>query len=51
MTKSDLIKQFAIKKDLLTKDAETVVETIFEEITSSLENGHRVELRGFGSTG
>ena len=51
MNKSDLIKQLAIKNDLLAKDAGTVVETIFEEITSSLENGNRVELRGFGSFG
>jgi integration host factor subunit beta len=51
MNKSDLIKQLAIKNDLLAKDAGTVVETIFEEISASLENGRRVELRGFGSFG
>ena len=51
MKKSDLIKQLAIKKDLITKDAEIVVETVFEEISASLENGRRVELRGFGSFG
>ena len=51
MNKSDLIKQLAIKNNILAKDAGTVVETIFEEIASSLENGHRVELRGFGSFG
>ena len=51
MNKSDLIKQLAIKKDLITKDAEIVVETVFEEISASLENGRRVELRGFGSFG
>ncbi len=41
----------AIKNNLLAKDAETVVETVFEEISTSLENGRRVELRGFGSFG
>ena len=51
MNKSDLIKQLTIKNDLLAKDAGTVVETIFEEISASLENGRRVELRGFGSFG
>ena len=51
MNKSDLIKQLAIKNDLLAKDAGTVVETIFEEISASLEKGRRVELRGFGSFG
>jgi integration host factor subunit beta len=51
MIKSQLIKQFAIQKDLSAKDAVTVVETVFEEIAASLERGQRVELRGFGSFG
>ena len=51
MTKSQLIKQLSIKLNLSTNDSETVVGTIFEEIASSLENGHRVELRGFGTFG
>jgi integration host factor subunit beta len=33
------------------QDAQTVVETIFEEISQSLERGQRIELRGFGSFG
>jgi integration host factor subunit beta len=51
MKKSQLIKQLSIKKDLSGKDAEIVVDTVFEEITASLERGQRVELRGFGSFG
>jgi integration host factor beta subunit len=51
MTKSQLIKQLAIKMNLSVNDSEMVIGTIFEEITSSLENGRRVELRGFGSFG
>ena len=51
MKKSQLIKQLAIKNNLPTKDYEIVVGTVFEEISSSLENGRRVELRGFGSFG
>jgi integration host factor subunit beta len=45
------IKELAIQKNLSSKDAEIVVETVFEEIAASLERGQRVELRGFGSFG
>ena len=51
MKKSQLISQLARYKNLTAKDAETVVETVFDEITQSLERGQRVELRGFGSFG
>ena len=51
MKKSQLIKELAIQKDLSAKDAEVVVDTVFEEIAASLERGQRVELRGFGSFG
>ncbi|MBF0198899.1 MAG: integration host factor subunit beta, partial [Planctomycetes bacterium] len=51
MTKSQLIAKLSKQQDLSMKDANTVVETVFEEIASSLENGRRIELRGFGSFG
>ena len=51
MKKSQLIKQLSFQKDLSAKDAEIVVNTVFEEISASLERGQRVELRGFGSFG
>jgi integration host factor subunit beta len=51
MKKSQLIKQLSIQKDLSSKNSETVIETVFEEIAASLERGQRVELRGFGSFG
>jgi integration host factor subunit beta len=51
MKKSQLIKELSIQNNLSAKDAEVVVETVFEEITQSLERGRRVELRGFGSFG
>jgi integration host factor subunit beta len=51
MKKPQLIKELSIQKDLSAKDAETVVDTIFEEIAQSLERGQRVELRGLGSFG
>ncbi len=51
MTKSRLIRLLAEQKGLTAEQAKTVVETVFEEITASLERGQRVELRGFGSFG
>jgi integration host factor subunit beta len=51
MTKSSLIKKISIQRNLSVADATTVVDTIFEEISSSLSHGQRVELRGFGSFG
>jgi integration host factor subunit beta len=51
MKKSQLISQLAAQTNLSAKDAETAVDTIFEEITASLERGQRVELRGFGTFG
>jgi integration host factor subunit beta len=51
MKKSQLIKQLSIQKNFSPKDAETVVDTVFEEIAASLERGQRVELRGVGSFG
>ncbi|MBF0437201.1 MAG: integration host factor subunit beta [Magnetococcales bacterium] len=51
MTKSQLIKALALQKKLSFNDAEKVVNTVFDAISESLENGKRVELRGFGSFG
>ena len=50
MTKSDLIQRLAERNPhLYLRDVEKIVETIFEEISSALERGDRVELRGFGA--
>lgn len=51
MTKSALINALSRQKDISRKDAEIVVNTVFEEISVSLAEGNRVELRGFGSFG
>ncbi|MBF0099152.1 MAG: integration host factor subunit beta [Magnetococcales bacterium] len=51
MTKSELINQIAKQCNLTRKDAQAVVEIMCESIALSLEHGHRVELRGFGSFG
>ncbi len=50
MTKLELIESLAIKfGHLKNKDVKTAVYVAFEEICQSLEDGDRVEIRGFGS--
>ena len=50
MTKSELIMRLAeANPHLYQRDVERIVSTIFEEISQALENGDRVELRGFGA--
>lgn len=50
MTKSELIEQLAVENAALSKkEAELVVNTIFDSISEALIGGDRVEIRGFGS--
>ena len=50
MTKFELITRLAAANPhLYQRDVERIVTTIFEEITSALSRGDRVELRGFGA--
>lgn len=50
MTKSELISKLAAQNpNLYMRDIETIVETIIEEMSSALERGDRIELRGFGA--
>jgi integration host factor subunit beta len=50
MTKSELIARLAERNPhLYQRDIERIVSTVFEEITSALADGDRVELRGFGA--
>ncbi len=50
MIKSELIAKIAeTNPHLYHRDVERIVSTIFEEITSALVKGQRVELRGFGA--
>ncbi|MBW2612797.1 MAG: integration host factor subunit beta [Deltaproteobacteria bacterium] len=49
MNKSDLIDVLKEKAELSSKEAEQAVLTIFNEISRSLAEGNRVEIRGFGS--
>ena len=50
MTKSELIDALAQKQSQLTqKDVDAAVKAILEYITEALEQGDRIEIRGFGS--
>ena len=50
MTRSELIQKLAEKNPhLYLRDLETVVDSVFEQITQALSRGDRVELRGFGA--
>ena len=50
MTKSELIEQLTADSEALNKrEAELIVNTIFDGISDALAEGDRVEIRGFGS--
>ncbi len=49
MTKADLVEDVARAAELTKKDAEKLVELVFECIIDSLNRGEKIELRGFGS--
>jgi integration host factor subunit beta len=50
MTKSELIARLAERHPhLVAADAELAVKTILDAMTSSLVEGERIEIRGFGS--
>jgi integration host factor subunit beta len=49
MTKAELIERVAVATDVTKKQAETIVDTIFEAINRALKQGQKIELRGFGS--
>ena len=50
MIKSDLMKKIAEENPhLYYRDIERIINSILNEIVAALENGQRVELRGFGA--
>jgi integration host factor subunit beta len=49
MTKSELIDAMAARANLTKARAELVVNCIFDAMTSALERGEGIEIRGFGS--
>ena len=49
LTKADLIEEVLRITELPRKESETIVETIFDSIIQSLQQGQKIEIRGFGS--
>lgn len=50
MVKSELIARLAdLNPHLYQRDVERIVNTVFDEISTALARGDRVELRGFGT--
>lgn len=50
MTKSDLIERLAERNPRLsTRDADEAVKTVLDAMSDGLAQGHRIEIRGFGS--
>ncbi|MBX3267895.1 MAG: HU family DNA-binding protein [Acidobacteria bacterium] len=49
MTKADLVERVAVEAELTKKDAEQLVEIVLDSIIHSLNEGEKIELRGFGS--
>ncbi len=50
MTKSELIELLVDRHDQLSvKDIELSVKAMLDHMTESLAQGHRIEIRGFGS--
>lgn len=49
MTKADLVDEVAGRVDLTKKQAEGIVNSVFDSIVRSLQSGEKIELRGFGS--
>ena len=49
MTKAELFEDVARAAELTKKDAERLVEIVFESIIETLNHGEKIELRGFGS--
>ena len=49
MTKAELVEEVARAVQLTKKQAEIIVNVVFDSIVESLRSGEKIELRGFGS--
>jgi integration host factor subunit beta len=49
MTKAELVDEVAKVVELTKKQAEAIVNIVFDSIVESLRAGQKIELRGFGS--
>lgn len=49
MTKAELVEEVSRTVQLTKKQAEMIVNVVFDSIVESLRSGEKIELRGFGS--
>ncbi len=49
MNKSELIEALATKRGLSGKKSEEIINTVFDSMIGAMQNGGRIEIRGFGS--
>jgi integration host factor subunit beta len=49
MTKADLVEEVIRVSSLSKKQAESIVNTVFDSIVEALQQDDKIELRGFGS--
>lgn len=49
MTKAELVEEVSKTSELTKKDAERLVEIVFDSLIDTLNKGEKIELRGFGS--
>jgi integration host factor subunit beta len=49
VTKAELVEEVTRVTELPRKDAEGVVEAIFDSIIAALQSNDKIEIRGFGS--
>ena len=49
MTKADLVEEVVRVSELSKKQAEIIVNTVFQSIVEALRHDDKIELRGFGS--
>ena len=49
MTKADLIESIYLKTGFSKKDSAEIVETVFDLIKTTLEDGEKIKIAGFGN--
>ncbi len=49
MTKSQLIEAIAERRNITKSRADQIVDIVFQSMSSALERGDGIEIRGFGS--
>ena len=49
MTKADLVKKVADATGIIRKDVALAVDAFLDAVKDSMEEGHHIEIRGFGT--